>query len=123
MHATLTTPARLLRRADRPLIGSLRWGGLALDRDGHAARYGEQPLLLTGTEHRLLEALLQARGSTCSKALLLQAAWNWAESPGSDSVRTHIKNLRAKLAALGAPLDLVETVYGVGFRMNPDHAA
>ena len=113
----------LLRRADRPLTTSLHWGALALDRDGHGARYGGQPLLLTATEHRLLEALLQARGSTCSKALLLQVGWNWADSPGSESVRTHIKNLRAKLAALGAPLDLVETVYGVGFRMNPDHAA
>jgi len=112
----------LLRRADRPLSSSLHWGRLELDRDGHAARYGGTELALTPTEHRLLEALLQARGSTCSKELLLQVGWTWHDVPGSESVRTHIKNLRAKLAQAGAPLDLVDTVYGVGFRMNPDHA-
>jgi len=113
----------LLRRADRPVTTRLCWGALVLNRDGHGASYRDQPLTLTATEHRLLETLLQARGATCSKEGLLQSAWNWLDSPGSETVRTHIKNLRAKLAAAGAPLDLVETVYGVGFRMNPNHAA
>jgi DNA-binding response OmpR family regulator len=113
----------LLRRAGRPLAVSASWGPLCLDHDGHGARYGEHGLELTATEHRLLEALLQAAGATRSKEQLLQAGWNWADSPGTDSVRTHIKNLRAKLTAAGAPGDLVQTVYGVGFRLNPDHAA
>jgi DNA-binding response OmpR family regulator len=34
-----------------------------------------------------------------------------------------VKNLRAKLVAAGAPADLVDTVYGVGFRLHPGHAA
>lgn len=112
----------LLRRADRPLTATLRWGPLLLERDGHAARYGERELALTATEHRLLEALLQAAGATCSKERLLQACWNWSDSPGTDSLKTHVKNLRAKLVAAGAPADLVETVYGVGFRLHPSHA-
>jgi DNA-binding response OmpR family regulator len=112
----------LLRRAGRPLTRTARWGRLSLDRDGHGACYGEQDLSLTATEHRLLEALIQAAGATCSKDKLLQAAWNWEETPGTECVRTHVKNLRAKLVAAGAPPDLVETVYGVGFRLHPDHA-
>jgi len=43
----------LLRRADRPLTATLHWGPLLLERDGHAARYGERELALTATEHRL----------------------------------------------------------------------
>lgn len=113
----------LLRRADRPITKAMEWGRLQLDCDGHGSRYGKTELELTATEHRLLEALLQAAGATCSKDRLLQACWNWIDSPGSDSVKTHIKNLRAKLVAAGAPVDLVETVYGVGFRLNPSHAA
>jgi DNA-binding response OmpR family regulator len=113
----------LLRRADRPLTATLHWGPLLLERDGHAARYGERELALTATEHRLLEALLQAAGATCSKERLLQACWNWSDSPGTDSLKTHVKNLRAKLVAAGAPADLVDTVYGVGFRLHPGHAA
>jgi DNA-binding response OmpR family regulator len=113
----------LLRRAHRPLTATLRWGPLQLDRDGHGARFAERDLVLTATEHRLLEALLEAGGATCSKESLLRACWNWSESPGADSLKTHVKNLRAKLAAAGAPADLVETVYGVGFRLHPARAA
>jgi DNA-binding response OmpR family regulator len=113
----------LLRRAHRPVTTTLHWGRLQLDRDGHAARFAEQEIPLTATEHRLLEALLEAAGSTCTKESLLQACWNWSDAPGADSLKTHIKNLRAKLSAAGAPADLVETVYGVGFRLHHDHAA
>ena len=112
----------LLRRADRPLTRQLTWGPLELDRDGHGARYSATELQLTATEHHLLEALLLAAGGTCSKEHLLQAAWNWPDTPGSDSLRTHVKNLRAKLTAAGAPPALVDTVYGVGFRLHPNHA-
>ena len=112
----------LLRRAGRPLTRTSRWGALAVDADGHGARFGEWELSLTATEHRLLEALIQAAGATCSKERLLRAVWNWIDTPGSECVRSHVKNLRAKLAAAGAPPDLVETVYGVGFRLNPNHA-
>jgi DNA-binding response OmpR family regulator len=113
----------LLRRAGRPLASVFSWGDLVLARDGHGARYGERELTLTAIEHRLLEALLRAAGTTCSKDQLLQAVWNWEDAPGSESLRTHVKNLRAKLAAAGAPPDLVETVYGVGFRLGSSHAA
>ncbi|MFM7266221.1 MAG: response regulator transcription factor [Cyanobium sp.] len=113
----------LLRRAHRPLTACLHWGRLELDRDGHGARFAGREIPLTGTEHRLLEALLEAAGATCSKERLLQACWNWNDAPGADSLKTHIKNLRVKLAAAGAPPDLLETVYGVGFRLHPHHAA
>lgn len=112
----------LLRRACRPLTQTLLWGALQLERDGRGARYGSAELTLTATEHRLLEALIQAGGATCSKDKLLSACWNWDEAPCSDSLKSHVKNLRAKLIAAGAPPDLVETVYGVGFRMHPSHA-
>lgn len=112
----------LLRRANRPLTNTAQWGQLSLDLDGHGARFGERTLSLTATEHRLLETLIQAAGATCSKEQLLKAVWNWSESPGSECVRSHVKNLRAKLVAAGAPPDLVETVYGVGFRLHPNHA-
>jgi DNA-binding response OmpR family regulator len=49
---------------------------------------------------------------------LIGAAWTWADVPGDESVKTHVKNIRAKLSAAGSPSDLIETVYGVGFRLN-----
>lgn len=112
----------LLRRADRPLQDDWRWGALWLSPDGRTASYNAADLQLTPKEHGLLEQLLRAAGRTCSKEQLIQAAWNWVDVPGDESVKAHIKNLRAKLSRHGAPPDLIETVYGVGFRINSNYA-
>lgn len=113
----------LLRRSGQPLQSGWRWGALQLEADGHSASYGGLDLRLTAKEHHLLEALIQARGRTCAKQSLLGSAWSWSEDAGEASLKTHIKNLRGKLCAVSAPANLVETVYGVGFRLNPDHSA
>ena len=113
----------LLRRAARPLQSHWQWGPLTLEADGGSASYGQQVLQLTPKEHLILEELLKAFGRVRSKDQLIQAAWSGLEFPGDDSVKTHIKNLRAKLSAAGAASDLVETVYGVGFRLNSTYAA
>jgi DNA-binding response OmpR family regulator len=113
----------LLRRASRPLQSQWQWGPLTLAADGGTASYGEQELHLTPKEHLLLEELLKADGRARSKEQLIQAAWSGLDSPGEESVKTHIKNLRAKLSAAGAASDLIETVYGVGFRLRSTDAA
>ena len=112
----------LLRRATRPMQQEWSWGSLRLTLDGRTANYGEQDLRLTPKEHGLLESLIKAAGRTCSKDQLIEAAWAWSDVPGDESVKTHIKNIRAKLSNCGAPPDLVETVYGIGFRLNTDYA-
>jgi DNA-binding response OmpR family regulator len=112
----------LLRRVERPHTDGWQWGALHLEADGHGATYLGNDLRLTAKEHHILEALIQARGRTCAKNSLLDSAWSWSEAAGEASLKTHIKNLRVKLVGVAAPPDLVETVYGVGFRLNPDHA-
>lgn len=112
----------LLRRASRPLHEDWRWGALRLQPDGRTGSFAGHDLRLTPKEHALLLALLQAGGRTCSKEHLITAAWTWSDVPGDESVKTHIKNIRAKLSAAGAAPDLIETVYGVGFRMNTNQA-
>jgi len=113
----------LLRRASRPITQSLSWGGLELDQDQRTAQFAGVDLLLTPKEHLLLETLLQAQGRTCSKEHLLRYAWDWAETPGEESLKTHIKNIRCKLTERGAASDFLETVYGVGFRLNGLYSA
>lgn len=112
----------LLRRAARPLRDTWSWGALQLSLDGRTASFNTQDLRLTPKEHALLEALLRAGGRTCSKEKLIESAWAWADVPGDESVKTHVKNIRAKLNQAGAPPELIETVYGVGFRLNASHA-
>ena len=38
---------------------------------------------------------------------------------GEDALRAHMRNLRQKLTSAGCDPNLIETVYGVGYRLNP----
>jgi DNA-binding response OmpR family regulator/HPt (histidine-containing phosphotransfer) domain-containing protein len=50
--------------------------------------------------------------------VILEHLWAYEGMPGEEAVRTHIKGLRQKLKAAGAPGDLIETVYGIGYRLK-----
>lgn len=53
---------------------------------------------------------------------MLEASADGRRDVGEETVKAHVRNLRAKLSAAGAPPDLIETVYGLGYRLNPSHA-
>ncbi|MEO1376822.1 MAG: helix-turn-helix domain-containing protein [Cyanobacteria bacterium J06635_10] len=54
-----------------------------------------------------------------SCSMILDHLWSYENAPTEEAVRTHIKGLRMKLKASGAPSNLIETVYGIGYRLNP----
>jgi DNA-binding response OmpR family regulator len=112
----------LLRRRDRPLSSVLAWGPLQLVPGQTVLQLGPRRLELTRKEALLLETLLRAGGLSCSKAQLLDASADGRRAVGEDTIKAHMRNLRAKLSAAGAPPDLIETVYGLGYRLNPSHA-
>ncbi|MFN5117737.1 MAG: response regulator transcription factor [Cyanobacteriota bacterium] len=113
----------LLRRSDRPLHPVLVWGPLQLTAGQSRLRVGETWLDLTRKEALLLECLLRAQGQSCSKSQLLDASSSGPREVGEDTVKAHMRNLRSKLTAAGCPPDLIETVYGLGYRLNPCHIA
>jgi DNA-binding response OmpR family regulator len=120
--------AALLRRSVRPLQRQLSWGLLQLSADLQDATYAGRELPLTSKEHQVLVELIKAYGQVCTKQHLLDTAWHRShvaldELRTEDSLKTHMKNLRAKLTAAGAPRDLIQTVYGLGYRLNADHAS
>jgi two-component system OmpR family response regulator len=92
----------------------LTLGVLSIDRDRHQVRIGDAPLAVTATELRLLAALAEHRGRVLSRAQLIAVAYGDDHHVTARTIDTHIRNLRAKLAAAGAPV--IETVHGVGYR-------
>jgi DNA-binding response OmpR family regulator len=113
----------LLRRRDRPLTAELRWGPLALVPGQTRLQLAAGCLELTRKEALLLETLLRAGGHSCSKAQLLDASADGRRDVGEETIKAHMRNLRSKLTAAGAAPDLIETVYGLGYRLNPTFAA
>ncbi|MCH4903604.1 response regulator [Cylindrospermopsis raciborskii CHAB3438] len=109
----------LLRRGGVNSQPVLEWRGLRLDPSSCEVTYQEDQLSLTPKEYALLELLMRNNRRVFSCGMILDHLWSYEDTPGEDAVRTHIKGLRMKLKAAGAPHDLVETVYGIGYRLKP----
>jgi two-component system, OmpR family, response regulator len=108
----------LLRRGSASLPAVLEWGSLHLDPNTCEVSYGSVPLAVTPKEYRLLELFLRSSSSVLSRSAIIENLWSFEEPPDEDSVKAHIKRLRQKLKKVGAPEDLIETVYGMGYRLN-----
>ncbi|MEE6162485.1 response regulator [Cylindrospermopsis raciborskii DSH] len=109
----------LLRRGGVNSQPVLEWRGLRLDPSSCEVTYQQDQLSLTPKEYALLELLMRNNRRVFSCGMILDHLWSYEDTPGEDAVRTHIKGLRMKLKAVGAPHDLVETVYGIGYRLKP----
>ena len=112
----------LLRRAHRPLQHELAFGPVRLVAGQTNAAVNGASLELTRKEALLLEQLLRAAGDSRSKGQLLHGIGNGRREVGEDALRAHMRNLRQKLTAAGCDPNLIETVYGVGYRLNPTAA-
>ena len=109
----------LLRRDSQVSTSVLRWGDLSLEPDTFEVFYGEQQLHMTPKEYALMELFLRHPNRVFSLDAIIENLWSFEDPPSGDAVRTHIKGLRQKLKAGGAPKNFIETVYGLGYRLNP----
>ncbi len=108
----------LLRRDSQALPAVLKWGQLSLNPSTCQVVYGDQPLQFTPKEYALLKLFLRSPNRVFSLSAIIDSVWSAEDSPGEDTVRTHIKGLRRKLKLADAPPDLIETVYGLGYRLK-----
>jgi DNA-binding response OmpR family regulator len=96
----------------------LRLGGLEIDLPGRRLELDGQPLQLTPNEFKLLALLARHPGQTLTREQLLDELHGAAYPSFDRSIDSHIKNLRRKLQAGSGQTPLIETVYGVGYRLN-----
>lgn len=108
----------LLRRGGSSTTALLEWGELKLNPSNREVTYRAKPLTLTPKEYGILELFLRNSQRVFSCGSILDHLWTYEDTPGEEAVRTHIKGLRQKIKAAGAPSNLVETVYGVGYRLR-----
>jgi PAS domain S-box-containing protein len=113
----------LLRRGSAIAQTVLTWDGLAIDPRSCQIAYHERLLALTPKEYAILELLLRHPHQPLNSQIILDRVWTALESPGEEAVRVHIKDLRHKLAAVGAPKDLIKTRYRQGYQLNPLYAS
>jgi DNA-binding response OmpR family regulator len=108
----------LLRRGNTGINDQITWGELRLDRTLKEISYGGCLLRLTPKEYGILELLLLNPHRIFSRATFLDRLWELDEPPTESAISSHIKALRQKLKAAGATQDLIETLYGFGYRLR-----
>lgn len=109
---------RALAASHRSRSNVVLIGDLQLDRTSHEIRGGGVQVQLTPTEFRLMEFLAQRQGSITSAEELLEKVWEFFPGTGSSElVRSHIRNLRAKLRIAVPDRDLIQTVPRRGYRL------
>ncbi|MEQ8464970.1 response regulator transcription factor [Coleofasciculus sp. E1-EBD-02] len=108
----------LLRRGQTVSPPILEWGQLRLDPGTYEVCYGDQTLRLTPKEYGLLELLICNGRQIMSRSAIIEHVWSIDNPPKEDTIKVHVKSLRSKLRAVGAPEDLIETVHGLGYRLK-----
>jgi len=91
---------------------------LVIDESTHTIRLASQPLTLTASEYVLLATMAKRRGTIYSRAQLLDLVRHDNFDVGDRAIDTHIKNLRRKLSAVLPDVEIIHSVYGLGYRVE-----
>ena len=111
--------ARLRGRVAAPVANDvLSVGGIELDETNHSASLHGCELSLTPKEFDCMAELLRAGGAPVSSKTLFENVWNEEYTASShNAVMVYIRRLRKKLAEVDSSEELIETVWGVGYRI------
>ncbi len=94
---------------------TLRAGGLVMRTREHTVEADGRRVALTLKEYELLRTLLENPGRVFDRDTLLRRIWDTDYAGETRTVDAHIRSLRAKL---GPAADCIETVRGVGYRLE-----
>ncbi len=107
----------LLRRGSGEKAAVITWENVQLDPRTTILTCNGQPLSLTPKEYAVIELFLRNPKRIFSRSTILDRLWDFADSPGEETVSSHIYSLRQKLKAAGSA-NFIETVYGLGYRLK-----
>lgn len=96
---------------------TIRLGELSLYPETYEVKCGQEPILLTPSEFKLLMALAKSQGRVLTRDSLISQVQGDGVSVVGRTVDTHVFGLRKKL---GGCADVIETVRGVGYRVKPE---
>jgi two-component system response regulator ChvI len=96
----------------------LERGALKMDPERHTCTWQGQPVTLTVTEFLILHALAQRPGVVKSRNALMDAAYDDQVYVDDRTIDSHIKRLRKKFKVVDPDFEMIETLYGVGYRFK-----
>ena len=127
-HRLLVERVKVLLRRAMPKDGvparepdsddALERGQLRIDPERHTCTWKNEPVILTVTEFLILQALASRPGVVKSRNALMDVAYGEEGYVDDRTIDSHIKRLRKKFRARDVDFDMVETLYGIGYRFK-----
>ena len=119
------SPKILVARVDAVLrrsgaVGSedvLESAGIRIDKTAHQVTIDGSAIELSFKEFELLAYFVENRGIALSREKILNAVWNYDYYGDARTIDTHVKKLRSKMGAKG---NLIKTIWGMGYKFDPD---
>lgn len=108
----------LSRRSAERSTTILTCGSIQLNPQMREISCNGQVLSLSRKEYLLIELFLRHPQRVFSRSDIVDHLWSLDNSPSEDTVKSHIRRIRRKLSEVGAE-ELIETLYGHGYRVNP----
>lgn len=109
----------VLRRAEKEdKAEEYRIGDLYVNPSKHVVKVKDEPVALTLKEFEVLCVLIRHQGNVFTRAQLLDEIWGYEFDGESRTVDVHIRTLRQKLGPAG---DCIETIRGVGYKIDGGH--
>ena len=93
-------------------------GNLVMDEERHTCTWKGQRVTLTVTEFLILQALALRPGVVKSRNALMDAAYDDQVYVDDRTIDSHIKRLRKKFKVVDDDFEMIETLYGVGYRFR-----
>ena len=97
-------------------------GNLLMDVERRTVTVADASIELTRLEFDLLHRLLINPGRVLTRERLLEQAWGYDYVGDTRAVDSAVKRLRAKLRQAAPEADCIESVRGLGYRINPIHS-
>lgn len=105
------------RRARGFATAAPEFCGLSVDFDRRRVCYRGRSIHLTRLEYELVETLALANGRLVEREALMTRLYGWDNEPDWKILDVYICRIRAKLATLDAPAELISTSFGRGYRI------
>lgn len=114
--------ARAIEPTPKDASNVLERGLLVMDEERHTCNWDNKPVTLTVTEFLILQSLAQRPGVVKSRDALMDAAYDDQVYVDDRTIDSHIKRLRKKFKVVDDNFDVIETLYGVGYRFKEKSA-
>jgi len=112
----------LLRRANyiqsEKSVDVVNVGSLIIDKQSHTVTAEDNVIKLTAREFEILYLLAKHRGRVFASEEILERVWNEPSEGSNQTVMVHISNLRDKLEAAVPGETIIQTVWGVGYKIE-----